>query len=151
MADEMLCCNIDQFLCHYAPFCPTDGSINSALKKLEHKGLLCNNRWQDFHGTWAKKKETEAFKKLEDIVQALMGQECFGIDSKAPRKCNFNYHDCGNAHMVGEIPGSTFQIDGYFSPEYSPTLFESRKVVISQVAVAAEFKRKKDDLSHVRT
>ena len=151
MADEMLCCNIDQFLCHYAPFCPTDSSINSALKKLEHKGLLCNNRWRDFHGTWAKKKETEAFKKLEDIVQALMGQECFGTDSKAPRKCNFNYHDCGNAHMVGEIPGSTFQIDVYFSPEYSPPLFESAKVVVSQVAVAAEFKKNKDDLSHVRT
>jgi len=47
--------------------------INSMLKKLEHKGLLYNNRWQDFHGTWAKKKETEAFKKLEDIVKALMG------------------------------------------------------------------------------
>jgi len=149
MADKMLCCNIDQFLCHYAPFCPTDGSINSALKKLEHKGLLCNNRWRDFCGTWAKKKETEAFKKLEDIVKALMGQKCFGTDSKAPRKCNFNYHDCGNAHMVGEVPGSTFRIDGYFSPEYS--LFESTKVVVSQVAVTAEFKTNKDNSHRVRT
>jgi len=58
-------------------FCLTNSSINSALKKLEYKGILCNNRLQDFHGTWAKKKETEAFKKLKDIVQALMEQECF--------------------------------------------------------------------------
>jgi len=151
MADEMLCCDIDEFLCHYAPFCPTDDSIDSALKRLERKRLLRNNEWRDFRDKWADKKETEAFKKLEDIVKALMGQKCFGTDSNIPRKCNFNYHNCGDTQMVGEIPGSTFQIDGYFSPEYSPPLFESTKVVISQVAVAAEFKKNKAETSCVRT
>jgi len=151
MADEMLCCDIDQFLCHYAPFCPTNDSIDSALKQLKHKGLLLDNGWRDFCGNWTNMKETEAFRKLEDIVQALRGQKCFSTDSKAPRKCNFNYHSCGYSHMVGEIPGSTFRIDGYFSPKYSRPLFESTKVVISQVAVAAEFKREKEDSPQVCT
>ena len=142
MADEMLCCDIDQFLCHYAPFCPTKDSIDSALKQLKHKGLLLDNGWRNFRGNWANVKETEAFKKLEDIVKALTGQKCFSTDSKAPRKCNFNYHNCGYSHMVGEIPGSTFRIDGYFSPKYSRPLFESTKVVVSQVAVAAEFQNR---------
>ena len=151
MADEMLCCDIDQFLCHYAPFCPTNDSIDSALKQLKHKGLLLDNGWRDFRGNWTNMKETEAFKKLEDIVKALTGQKCFSTDSKAPRKCNFNYHNCGYSHMVGEIPGSTFRIDGYFSPKYSRSLFESTKVVVSQVAVAAEFKREKEDSPQVCT
>ena len=151
MADEMLCCDINEFLYHYAPFCLTDDSIDSALKRLERKRLLRNNEWRDFRDKWADKKGTEAFKKLEDIVKALMGQKCFGTDSNIPRKCNFNYHNCGDTQMVGEIPGSTFRIDGYFSPEYSPPLFESTKVVISQVAVAAEFKKNKAETSCVRT
>ena len=145
MADEMLCCDTDEYLCQYALFCPTDDSIDSALKNLER------NEWRDFCNNWLEEKETEALRKLEDIVKALMGQKCFGTDSKAPRKCNFNYHDCGDTQMVGEIPGSTFRIDGYFSPKYSPPLFKSTKFVISQVAVAAEFKRKKDDFPHVCT
>ena len=53
--------------------------------------------------------------------------------------------------MVGEIPESTFQIDGYFSAEYSPPLFESDNVVGLQVAVAAEFKREVKDTPIVRT
>jgi len=151
MADEILCCDIDEFLYYYAPFCLTNDSIDSALKRLECKRLLCNNEWQDFCDRWANKKETEAFKKLEDIVKALMGQKCFSTDNNIPRKCNFNYHDCGDTQMVGEIPGSTFQIDGYFLPEYSPPLFESTKVVILQVAVAAEFKKNKAETSCVCT
>ena len=53
--------------------------------------------------------------------------------------------------MVGEIPESTFQIDGYLSAEYSPPLFESDKVVGLQVAMAAEFKREVKDTPIVRT
>ena len=157
MADEMLCCEIDQFLCHYAPFCPTDNSIDSALKKLGHEKILTNYGRQDFSGeeilfqTGEIEIETEVSKRLKLIVKALTEQECFSTDSKAPRKCNFNYHNCGYSHMVGEIPGSTFRIDGYFSPKYSPPLFESTKVVVSQVAVAAEFKREKEDSPQVCT
>ena len=67
-----------------------------------------------------------------------MGQECFSTSSKTSRKCNFNYHDCGDTQMVGGNAGSTFQIDAYFSPVSSPLLFKSEKVVVLQVAVAAE-------------
>jgi len=147
MAEEMLCGDIDQFLCHYAPFCLTEDSIDSVLKKLNHKRILHNDKWWDFCGTWAKKKETEAFRKLEAIVKTLMGQECFGTDSKAPCKCNFNYYNCGNTQMVGEIPGRTFQIDGYFLPEYSPPLFESTKVMISQVSVSQLLSQNKANCS----
>jgi len=91
---------------------------------------------------WLTKIETEAFKKLEDIVKALMGQECSSTDHKGLRKCNLKYYNCGDTHVVGEIPGSTFRINGYFSPKYSPPLFESTKVVVSQVAVAAEFQNR---------
>jgi len=82
MADEMLCCDIDQFLCHYAPFCPTDNSIDSALKKLEHKGLLLDNGWRDFRGNWTDENETEAFKKLEDIVKALRDKNASALTAR---------------------------------------------------------------------
>jgi len=48
--------------------------------------------------------------------------------------------------MVGEIAGSTFQIDVYFLPISSPP---AGKAVTSQVAVAAEFKKKRKDLYDV--
>ena len=146
MADEMLCCDIDQFLHHYAPFVPSKRSVDDALQKMKHEGLLCDDKWWDFSGDdipfKTGKIETEAFKKLEDIVEALMGQECSGTDHKGLRKCNLKYHNCGDTHVVGEIPGSTFRINGYFSPKYSPTLSKSTKVVVSQVAVAAEFQNR---------
>ena len=96
-----------------------------------------------------KRKRLRLLRSSKTLLRPWWDKKCFGTDSKAPRKCNFNYHDCGNAQMVGEIPGSTFRIDGYFSPEYS--LFESTKVVVSQVAVTAEFKTNKDDSHRVRT
>ena len=153
MADEIVCCDIDEFLCHYAPFCPTDDSIDSALEKLEHEGLLHNYKCWNFSGnnipSQVNEKETAVFKRLEDIVEALTEQPCSGTDSKAPRKCNFNCHNCGNTQMDGEIAGSTVWIDAYFSPTSSPS--PSRKVVVSQVAVAAEFMRKGKNLHNVRT
>jgi len=51
--------------------------------------------------------------------------------------------------MVGENAGSTSRIDAYFSPASSPPLFKSEKVVVSQVAVAAEFKKEKKDFHDV--
>jgi len=153
MANEMLCCDINQFLHHYAPFVPSKRSVDNALQKLEHEGLLYHDKWRDFSGNDIPSKtgKIEAEKKLEDIVKALIGQKCSGTDPKGPRKCNLKYHNCGYTHMLGEIPGSTFRIDGYFSAEYSPPLFESDKVVVSQVAVAAEFKREVKDTPIVRT
>ena len=112
MADEMLCCDIDEFLCHYAPFCPTDNSINSALEKLKHEKLLQGYKWRKLgSGKISSKKgkrETKVFQRLKFIVEALTGQECFGTGSKTSRKCNFNYHDRGDTQMVGENAGSTF-------------------------------------------
>ena len=155
MTGEMLCCDIDEFLCHYAPFCPTDNSINSALEKLKHEKLLQGYKWRKLgSGKISSKKgkrETKVFQRLKFIVEALTGQECFGTGSKTSRKCNFNYHDRGDTQMVGENAGSTFWIDAYFSPASSPPLFESEKVVVSQVAVAAEFKNKEKDFHHVCT
>jgi len=158
MAGEMLCCDIDEFMRHYAPFCPTDDSINSALEKLKHEKLLQGKKWRKLGSgkisskTDKKgKKETKVFQRLKFVVEALMGQECFGTGSKTSRKCNFNYHDHGDTQMVGENAGSTFRIDAYFSPASSPPLFKSEKVVVSQVAVAAEFKKKEEDFHHVCT
>jgi len=156
MAGEMLCCDIDEFLRHYAPFCPTDDSINSAFEKLKHEKLLQGSKRRKLsRGKISSKtnkkgkKETEVFKRLKFIVEALTGQECFSTGSKASRKCNFNYHDCGDTQMVGENAGSTSRIDAYFSPTSSPPLFKSEKVVVSQVAVAAEFKKEKKDFHDV--
>ena len=150
MADEMLHCDIDEFLCHYAPFCPTSNSVNSALEKLTDERLLLDDKWRHLKGKNIPSKtpeiETKVFSKLKPIFQALTKQNCIGIDSEIPRKCSFNYHDCGDTQMVGEIVGSTFQIDAYFSPISSPP---TGKVVTSQVAVAAEFKKKRKDLYDV--
>ena len=155
MADEMLDCGIDEFLCYYAPFCPTDDSIDSALGKLKHDKFITKDGWRGLSGEQipSKSEESEArvFGKLKHIVEALTAQKCFGTDSKALRKCNFSYEDCGDTQMVGEIAGSTFRIDAYFSPTSSPPLYTSEKVVVSQVAVAAEFKKKGKDFHDVRT
>jgi len=155
MADEMLCCDIDEFLHHYAPFCPTDDSIDSALEKLKHSQILTENGWRDLCGreipSQTSEKETKVFKRLAFIVEALTEQQCFGTDSKAPRECNFNYHDCGDTHLVGEIAGSTFRIDAYFLPASSPPPSKKAKVVVSQVAVAAELKKNEKDSYDVRT
>jgi len=89
--------------------CPTGDSINSALEKLEDEGLLRNNKWQDLKDEEIPSKtneiETKVFERLVPNVKALTEQECFGTDSTAPRKCNY---DCGNKQMIGEIAGSTF-------------------------------------------
>ena len=153
MADEMLDCGIDEFLRHYAPFCPIDDSINNALGRLRHDKFLTKDEWRGLSGDEipSKSEESEArvFGKLKPIVKALTAQKCSGTD-RAPRKCNFNYEDCGDTQMVGEIAGSTFRIDAYFTPTSSPPLYTSEKVEVSQVAVAAEFKRRRMDFYGVR-
>jgi len=148
MADEMLCCGIDEFLCHYAPFCPTDNSIDSALRKLKRGKFLTTDGWRDLNsdGVPSKSEKTEAqvFEKLKPVIKALAKQRYFNANGTAPRKCNFDYEDCGDTQMVGEIAGSTFRIDAYFLPTSPPSSCKSEKVVVSQVAVAAAFKKKKD-------
>jgi len=188
MADKMLCCDIDEFLRHYAPFCPVDDSIDSALEKLKHEQLLLSElsldpdatairksssrpeleckieppldtlealKWRDLSGEEIPSQtnaiETNVFKRLAPIVEALTEQECFGTDSKAGRECNFSYRDCGDTQMVGEIAGSTSRIDAYFSPASSPPPSKEAKVVVSQVAVAAKFKKKEKDFHDVGT
>ena len=86
--------------------------------------------------------EEMAFKGIKDIVKALVEH-----DSMAPRHCNFKYSTCGYTNMAGEIAGPIFQIDGCFSPLSSTPL--AGKVVVSQVVVAAEFKRKKCNIYNV--
>ena len=142
----MLCCDINEFLHHYAPFHPTSNSVDTALKKLEDKNFLQGNQWQMFIN---RKKPSEtgeseemAFKGIKDIVEALAEH-----DSMAPRTYNFKYSTCGYTNMAGEIAGPIFQIDGCFSPLSSTPL--AGKVVVSQVVVAAEFKRKKCNIYDV--
>jgi len=147
MAD-MLCCDIDEFLCHYAPFCPTDDSIDSALERLEHKRILQGNLWRDFSDkkmlSKTGKHEKKAFEGIKSIVKTLTEH-----NTMAPRTCNFKYSNCGDTHMTGNIGGSTFRVDACFSPLSSTPL--AGKVVASQVAVAAEFMRKGKGLHNVRT
>ena len=146
MIDEMLCCDINEFLHHYAPFHPTSNSVDTALKKLEDKNFLQGNQWQMFINgkkpSETGESEEMAFKGIKDIVKALVEH-----DSMAPRHCNFKYSTCGYTNMAGEIAGPTFWIDVYFSPLSSTPL--AGKVVVSQVAVAAEFKRKKCNIYNV--
>ena len=151
MVDEMLCCNIDEFLRHYAPFVPSKRSVSNALKNLEKGNLLQDGGWWNLSGNKIPSRtqeiETDVFSKLTPIVEALMKQQCSGTDSKTLRKCNFSYRDCGNTPMVGEIAGCTFRIDACFSPVSSDPL--PGKVVASQVAVAAEFKKNREDVHDV--
>ena len=141
----MLCCDINEFLHHYAPFHPTSNSVDTALKKLEDKNFLQGNQWQMFINRKKPSKTGEseemAFKGIKDIVEALAE-----YDSMAPRTCNFKYSTCGYTNMAGEIAGPTFQIDGCFSPLSSTPLAGK---VVSQVVVVAEFKRKKCNIYDV--
>ena len=93
--------------------------------------------------------DTVVFSKLTRIVEVLENQECDGVDSNTSRKRNFRYNDCGDTSMAGEIAGCTFLIDACFSPISSPS--SSGPVMASQVAVAAEFKRKREDFYDVST
>jgi len=153
MADELLCCGIDQFLDYYAPFIPSEDSVDSALANLKDVGLLQDGGWQDLHGKNIPSKtqdiETAVFNKLTPIIQKLRTQNSAGAVGGTQCTCNFNYTDCGDTQMAGEIAGSTFQIDAYFSPASSSPL--SRNVLASQVAVAVEFKRKRKDVHDVNT
>ena len=155
MADEMLDCGIDEFLHHYAPFCPTNDAIDRAVEKLERGKFLTTSGWRDLNGegipSRSKETEVQVFRKLRPIVKALAKQKYFNAKGTAPRKCNFDYEDCGDTRMVGEIAGSTFRIDAYFLPASSPPPSKKAKVVVSQVAVAAEFKKNEKDSYDVRT
>jgi len=72
MMREMLCCTIDEFLCHYAPFRPTDKSVDDALAYLKDKQLIQDGEWQDLHGQDIPSKtrdiETVDFKKFESVI-----------------------------------------------------------------------------------
>ena len=153
MVDEMLRCDIDQFLSHYAPFVPSECSVDMALKKLKGEKLSKDDRWQGLHGENLPSKtqdiDTVVSSKLTRIVEALENQECDGVDSNTSRERNFRYNDCGDMSMAGEIAGCTFLIDACFSPISSPLL--SGPVMASQVAVAAEYRRKMEDFYDVST
>jgi len=66
MVDEMLSCNIDQFLGYYAPFIPSKDSVDSALAGLKYTSLLQDDGWQGLHSKSIPSK-TIVFSKLTVI------------------------------------------------------------------------------------
>jgi len=127
ITNETLCCTIDELLCHYAPFHPTDKSVDDALVYLKDKQLLQDGEWQDLHD----QKDVRA-------------------DSDPSDKCNFQYRDCGNTPISVEIAGCTFRIDACFLPVSPRPLSE---IMASQVAVAvaADLKKSRKDFYDVST
>jgi len=158
MADEMLCCTFDEFLCHYAPFHPNEKSVDDALTYLNDQQLLQDGEWQDPHGQNTPSKtqeiETAVFKKLEPIVHALRDEKKVRADSDPSdkhRKCIFDYRDCGNTPIYEEIAGCTFQVNACFLPGLPGSPCPSSGITASQVAVAAEFKKSRNDFYDVST
>ena len=158
MADEMLCCPVDDFMHYYAPFHPTDKSVDDALADLNDQQLLQDDEWRDLHGqnipSKSREIETAVFKKLEPIVHALRNQKNVCADSDPSdkhRECIFDYCDCGNTPIYGEIAGCTFRVDACFLPGLPGSPRPSSRIMASQVAVAAEFKKSRNDFYDVST
>jgi len=121
MVDEMLCCTVDDFMHYYAPFHPTDKSVDDALAYSNDQQLLQDGEWWDLHGqnipSKTRETETAVFKKLEPIVHALRNQKNVRTNSDPSdkhRECIFDYHDCGNTPIYGEITGCTFRVEPVF-------------------------------------
>ncbi len=148
MVNEILECPIDDFLKHYAPFCPPKESVDTAHDALKKKSLLkCRKKSK----TWALAdymtapkdigpSEPVVFKKLEEIMDVLEAENLAG------RTCLFHYKDCPYAEVASEIDGTNFKVDARITK--NP---EAKKFILSDAAVVAEYKKdnKPDDVADV--
>lgn len=176
MDNEMLECSVGEFLNHYAPFRPSDASVEDVLKmfQTDRSGTLMKKAqrsgkrrkgkgkkreeskeevdaefvWADFDlpPSQMDGSEIRIFGALQDIVNALVDVKCTD-ERGVPRTCLFEYQDCPSEDMFSEIPGTTFRADARVT--YRPP---GRKVILSDTPVIAEFKKKRnpEDIEQVR-
>ncbi|KAF5363406.1 hypothetical protein D9756_001070 [Leucocoprinus leucothites] len=163
MAHEILECSVETFLEHYAPFKLSPDSIEAICQKLKHEGLLVPTThlthakdapmqppqsedsfgWKDLEGCTPSKiigTEQGIFKTIEEIVEAVVEPSSGTNDHVDGHRPNYQYKDCPNGNMIGEIQGATFRLDACIIPKNSPSA-ESTTVNTWEAAVIAEFKR----------
>ncbi|KAF5363407.1 hypothetical protein D9756_001071 [Leucocoprinus leucothites] len=163
MVHEILECSVETFLDHYAPFKPSPDSIEAICQKLKHEGLLVPTThlthakdapmqppqsedsfgWNDLEGCTPSKiigTEQGIFKTIEEIVEAVVEPSSGTNDHVDGHRPNYQYKDCPNGNMIGEIQGATFRLDACIIPKNSPSA-ESTTVNTWEAAVIAEFKR----------
>ena len=113
MVDEALSCNFDDFLCYYALFHPDKESVDDVFANLN--GLLQDGEWWDLRSqdipSKYRENVTAVFEKLEPIIHVLRDQKNVCPDSNfSDKHCKhiFDYCDCGNTPISGELAGCPF-------------------------------------------
>ncbi|KAF9449014.1 hypothetical protein P691DRAFT_703938 [Macrolepiota fuliginosa MF-IS2] len=154
MAEEMLECPLDEFMNHYAPFRPSQESIDNVFNKYTkhtHEERLlkrveqdCETQqqtgwvWNDFELPPSSLTESEdaIFRNLEKIMQDIREQPCADVASES-RQSQLYYRSCPNTTLQSEIIGTTFRFDACITdnPENTST------VALANTAVIAEFKK----------
>lgn len=139
MAREMHECSLDAFLTDYAPFHPSQESVNAAFQhsiaaRINENGPI----WTDFYlrQSFIDQTEDKLFECLITIIDNFCHLECRaeGVDQR--RQVQFQYRSCPNTTVAGEIGGNSFQMDACITSE--PT---SDVTVLADIAVIFEFKK----------
>ncbi|KXN82898.1 hypothetical protein AN958_01967 [Leucoagaricus sp. SymC.cos] len=148
MQPEMRSCSVKTFLEHYAPFMPTQDTVDAARERLTedcttevHSEGNTTRCWSDFDCPPSEMHaiEPKIFKNLEEIIEVLnrVDRERLGR-----RPVRFQYFDCAYSNLKGETPGATFKVDAYFGPK-SLSSPGSTSLETSKMAVIAEYKKNK--------
>ncbi|KAF9447331.1 hypothetical protein P691DRAFT_822102, partial [Macrolepiota fuliginosa MF-IS2] len=122
MAGEMHECPLKNFLADYAPFRPSQNSIDAAVQHYTNTGKLVKSNghpdsvtWTDFQLRPSDKKrnenENQVFAHLQAIIDDLRQLECLEEGVNEPRRPQFHYLSCPNNWMAGEIEGTNFRVD----------------------------------------
>ncbi|KAF9439383.1 hypothetical protein P691DRAFT_787029, partial [Macrolepiota fuliginosa MF-IS2] len=153
MDREMLVCGVDSFQQSYLPFVPTAEDIDGCVELLRDKGLLVtgNNgglRWKDFPKPPSQLSGTEkaVFSPLKAIADVISEYRSTGDTPGRVEIPHVKYRDCPDANVHSELRGATFKIDGCFElDKASGIVRHGVKLVASNIAVSAEFKKKEED------
>ncbi|KAF9449016.1 hypothetical protein P691DRAFT_774983, partial [Macrolepiota fuliginosa MF-IS2] len=149
---------LDVFLNYYAPFRPSQESIDGVFDKYVNdthdKRLLkevrrdCEGQqrarwvWADFElpPSSLTNSEDTIFGKLGNIIEDIRERSCMDMASES-RQSQLYYRNCPNTTLTSEIIGTTFGFDACItdSPENTP------KIALANAAVIAEFKKSKDE------
>ncbi|KAF9446809.1 hypothetical protein P691DRAFT_776599 [Macrolepiota fuliginosa MF-IS2] len=149
MADEMHKCPLQNFLVDYAPFRPSQDSVDAAFQHYTNTGKLVKSNdhpdgvWADFLPPSKKRKkenENQVFARLQSIIDDLRQLECLEEGANKLRHPQFHYMTCPNNWMAGEIGGTNFRVDACITSNPG-----SKTVILADTAVVAEFKKSSEN------
>jgi hypothetical protein len=90
MCNEILVCSADDFLEHLAPFTPDDGWIESALSRLEEKGLLGPPARRTRTAMAPNRRKTRTSDRARESAVAEVGPPEPEVDPKVGVPCHLH-------------------------------------------------------------